>query len=79
MAQFEVMCHSCGHWLGESPAVLRLAGVFRHARERNSIQGQRSSWRCGKCGWTNTFLEAATMTTDAPWRCVELKERTAKA
>jgi hypothetical protein len=52
---FDLLCHHCSHWMGESSEPLEFLGMFKNPSDRNRVDGPRSSWRCKSCGWVNVF------------------------
>jgi hypothetical protein len=58
---FQIHCHHCKQWLGESSQVMRLIGLFEAPRDRARVEGARDSWHCKKCGWVNVFRPAAVL------------------
>jgi hypothetical protein len=52
---FELRCHHCSSWLGESREPLKHRGSFETPRDREVLPEPRDSWRCKGCGWVNVF------------------------
>lgn len=55
-----VRCHHCSVWVGEAEQPVVLMGLFKVARDCETVPLPRLTWRCGACGWTNVFRPART-------------------
>jgi hypothetical protein len=71
MPTYQLRCHHCKQWLGESSVPLELVGMFKDPRQRERVEEPRDSWRCKACGWVNVFQ--APGATSGSWRDVEVK------
>lgn len=52
---FQLRCHRCHQWLGESSEPMELVGLFKDPRQRECIREPRNTWRCKACGSANVF------------------------
>ena len=68
----QLHCHHCQRWLGEARESLTFVGMFKDPRDRELVQGPRSTYRCKSCAWSNVFQSAANDAT-RDYRAVELK------
>ena len=65
---YDLRCHRCSHFMGESSEPVEFSGLFKRPRDREQVKAPRSSWRCPSCGWTNVFKRVTSS-----WREVEMK------
>jgi hypothetical protein len=69
---YPIHCHKCSAWIGETTNPMEPWGLFRSARDRESVPPPRNSWRCKGCGWVNVF-RVSKIGKHGSWREVEVK------
>lgn len=70
---YQVRCHHCHQWIGESSIPLDFSGMFRDSRDCALVEEPRSTYRCKHCGWVTVFRPAAKPHDRSRWRAIELK------
>jgi len=70
---YQLRCHHCSQWVGESSIPLEFFGMFKHPRDCALVEEPRSTYRCKSCGWVTVFRPAMANGI-RPWRAIELKQ-----
>jgi len=55
VSQFDLRCHRCSYWIGETHQAVEFVGAFKRLRDREQLPAPRDSRVCEHCGWVNVF------------------------
>lgn len=55
---YDLRCHRCSYWIGESAEPMEFVGLFKDKRDRDQVQSPRATYQCKHCGWVNIFRRA---------------------